>query len=121
MKDENAITSLAQKIKNTLVHLIGEDESEVIKELVQTYKNDTQELMQSLREAVANRDLNTITWATHTIKSSSSNLGANQLAELAYTLEEFGKAGDISMLSTQLIQLEAEYEFVCLALQRFND
>ncbi len=121
MNNENAVTALSQTIKNTLTNLIGDDESEIINELVQTYKKDTHELMQSLREAVTKHDLKAVTWATHTIKSSSSNLGANQLAELAYTLEKFGKAGDMAMITAQLNQLEAEYELVSLALQQFDN
>ncbi len=118
--NENAVISLTEKIKNTLKNLVGEDESEIIIELVQTYKNDTHGLMQLLREAVTNQDLKTITFATHTIKSSSSNLGANQLAKLAYELEKFGKAGDMAMVSAQLTKLEAEYELVNLALQQID-
>jgi len=118
MNNENAIASLTQEIKNTLVGFIGSDEPGIITELVQIYQNDTQALMESLHEAVANHDMKTITSVTHTIKSSSGNLGANRLAELASSLEKLSKAGDITAVSAQLAQIEAEYKLVCLALKR---
>ena len=115
----NAITSLTQNIKNTLINIIGDDE-EIINDLVQTYKDDTQELMKSLHEAIVSHDLKTITLVSHTLKSSSGNLGAYQLAELADKQERLTRAGDIDMVVTQLPQLEAEYKRVCLALQLLN-
>jgi CheY-like chemotaxis protein/signal transduction histidine kinase len=113
-------TALEQEIKNTLTDLVGEDDPETINELLQTYQNDALQLMTDLRTAVAQWSAPQIAQAAHTLKSSSANLGAHRLAELAANLETQAKTGDFSNLQTSLSPLESEYSQVCLVVAKLS-
>ncbi len=116
--DTKTVALLEQEIKNTLIAFIGEDETEIINELVQSYKESTRALIESLRETVAQGDANALAQAMHSLKSSSAHLGAKRLAELSKSLES--KANDMTDTPAQLAQLEVEYTHVCLALDRLT-
>jgi CheY-like chemotaxis protein/class 3 adenylate cyclase len=117
--DTKTVALLEQEIKNTLIAFIGEEETEIINELVQTYRKSTGAVIESLREAVAQGDANALAQAMHSLKSSSAHLGANRLAELSKSLES--KANDLTDTPAQLAQLEVEYTHVCLALDRLTE
>ena len=116
--DTKTVALLEQEIKNTLIAFIGEEETEIINELVQSYKESTRALIESLRETVAQGDANALAQAMHSLKSSSAHLGAKRLAELSKSLES--KANDLTDTPAQLAQLEVEYTHVCLALDRLT-
>jgi HPt (histidine-containing phosphotransfer) domain-containing protein len=109
---------LIQEIKNTLADFIGEDEHEIFYDLIQTYQNDACKLVNSLREAIAQGDAKGLRRATHSLKSSSGNLGAHKLAQQAGELEKQAKANDLSNIT--LTQFEIEYNFVCRTLKHFS-
>jgi HPt (histidine-containing phosphotransfer) domain-containing protein len=108
--------SLAQDIKNTLIELTGEESPEIIQELAETYKDDAAKLVEEIYAAIAQNDARILAQAAHTLKSSSGNLGAHHLAELALILEKQGKNGDITRAPEYLDQLKNEYATVLLAL-----
>jgi CheY-like chemotaxis protein/class 3 adenylate cyclase len=117
---DSKITLLAQEINRTLTSLVDEDEPELIKELIQTYRKDSQILMESIRQAITQNDAIALTKAAHPLKSSSGNLGANQLAQLALALEQCGKSAQMIDTTPWLEQLEIEYSRVSLALDQLE-
>ncbi|MCK5522596.1 MAG: Hpt domain-containing protein [Thiomargarita sp.] len=109
---------LIQEIKSTLADFIGEDEHEIFSDLIQTYQNDANKLVNSLRKAVAQGDAKSLRRATHALKSSSGNLGVHKLAQQADELEKRAQANDLSNIT--LTQFEIEYDLVCRTLKHFS-
>jgi len=114
------IDEIEHSIKTTLIELIGEDEPEIVQELVETYQTDAKELISNLQEGLATHDAEAIATIAHTLKSSSANLGAGKLAEIALRLEQQGKSEDISHIDADVTQLNYEYTHVQLALARLT-
>ncbi len=109
---------LIQEIKKTLADFIGEDEHDIFSDLIQTYQNDASKLVNSLRKAVAHGDAKSLRRATHSLKSSSGNLGVHKLAQQADELEKRAQANDLSNIT--LTQFEIEYDLVCRTLKHFS-
>jgi len=72
--------------------------------------------MDPLREVVAQGDTLSLEQAAHSLKSSTSNVGAVTLAMLCRELESMGQANDLANTHTLLKQVETEYEQVRKAL-----
>ncbi len=107
---------LAQQIKQSLLEMIGTDDFDIIQELLQTYLDDVEPLMQSIRQAITTNHAMMLSQAAHTLKSSSANLGINELSEFAAQLEQQGKTSDMAMSATVLAQLEVEHAKSLLAI-----
>ena len=116
--NDNKIALLVQDISHTLTTLVGEDEPELINELIEIYREDSQLLMESIRQAISQNDAPALAKAAHPLKSSSGNLGANQLAQLALALEKCGKSAQLVETTAWLAQLEIEYSQVISALDQ---
>ncbi len=77
--------------------------------LISTFIKDTGKLIHSLAELQQQNNLEVFTRNVHSIKSSSANVGALQLSEIAANLEAQGKSGDISNTATLIEQLGKEF------------
>ncbi|HEY9830916.1 MAG TPA: Hpt domain-containing protein, partial [Stenomitos sp.] len=62
-------------------------------------------------------DAQALRQSAHTLRSSSANLGAMNLSHLCKELERIGRAGTTTDASEWIVQVEAEYEKVKVALQ----
>lgn len=118
--DAEKVALLAQEIQKSITSFVGENDAEVINSLGESYKDNTYALMESLREAVAQSDADALVKAAHTLKSSSSYLGANRLVEVCFNLEKLGKAVNMGDTPTLLAQLEVEYCYVGMALAQLT-
>ena len=90
-------------ILNELMAEIGEGSEEMISNLITTYLNHTPTLFAAIEKALLVNDLNTIYRSSHTLKSSSANLGAVQLSETAKQLEAYLKPLASSSLNSEEI------------------
>ena len=81
--------------------------------LMTTFIDDTGKLVHSLPELQKQNDIQVFTRNTHSIKSSSANLGAMKLSAIAAELEAQGKAGDIANTVDKIILLQNEFTQVC--------
>jgi CheY-like chemotaxis protein len=89
---------------------------EFVAELIDTFVEDTRELMATLRRALAETDLDAFRRAAHSFKSNSETLGAAGLAALARELEAMARAGSLDGAGNRLEQLVGGYEIVARAL-----
>jgi signal transduction histidine kinase/CheY-like chemotaxis protein/HPt (histidine-containing phosphotransfer) domain-containing protein len=83
--------------------------------LVRVYFEDTPKLLERLREAVDMTDHGTIAEITHSLKSSSANLGALPLAELAKRAEIDARAKRSDELGSLPTRAANEYQRVVRA------
>ena len=74
-------------------------------------------MLTAMREALAQGDPDALKQAAHTLKGSSSNLGAEPLTSLCVALEEHGQAGEIQEAVSLIDQLEQEFERVKSTLE----
>lgn len=96
-----------------------EDES-FLKEIVDIFLVDTPARIAELRQAHASGDLAGFSRAAHTIKGSSSNLGAARLRSAAERLEHNAKAEPLAQLGLGIPQIETEFAAAKTELQRLT-
>ncbi len=83
---------------------------EVYFEVLKAYA--TPQLMQSLEQAWNKRDIKDYNIYIHSVKSSSKNIGANKLSDMAMALEEAAKNMDMDYLDKHHDSCMAEYKKV---------
>jgi len=107
--DRTAIKNLEQINPNLIgrmIHLFTSEEAPV--------------LLQNLRQAIANNDLQEISYTAHTLKGSSNILGAKALGKLCLEMELKGKRGNNTGLSELLVEIEREYQAACQELSELE-
>lgn len=72
-------------------------------DLIHTYMNDSEIRLNELNTAVTTNDARLGYEAAHSLKGASSNLGANQLSELCYQLQEVCRDNKL-LENTQLVE-----------------
>ncbi len=73
--------------------------------MVEAYVEDLPMLVTSLEDAIDKKDAGQIQHFAHSIKGSSKNFGANELAAVAKELEDMGRERNIDDANTQLLVL----------------
>ncbi len=86
-------------------------------ELVHTYLQDAPDRLSAMQRAVDARDPEALRGPAHTLKSSSANLGALHLSELAKSLELLGRSGTTDGADTLWAEANAEFGRVRAALE----
>lgn len=101
----------------TLRALNPGDNDEFLRDIAGIFLEDTPLRITELEQSFAKGDLQTFVRAAHTIKGSSSNLGALALRAVAERLEYQSRksglesvGGDIPLLKTEFVTLQAELQ-----------
>ena len=84
-------TLIDETIFNTLKELMEDD----FQDLLESYKEDAQKLLKDLKSSSTEADLDIMVRAAHTLKSSSNNIGATALANVAFEIETLGKDNNL--------------------------
>lgn len=104
-------------LDDTVVNSLHETVGEVFADLVLVYLEETAELLQNLQNALNEDDLDAARRLAHSIKSSSANMGALRLSDMAHGLESVSdsKTGlpDASLMS-------GEFDRVAQALRELE-
>lgn len=109
--------SLDAKALQIIRDMAGEGAEEVLAQVIDAYLEDAPKLLQAIAGALALKDAQTLHRSAHTLKSSSTILGATHLGNLCKELEAIAQTGTIQDREPKLSHLEAEYERVKAALQ----
>ena len=83
-----ASDALDMTVLASFAEVQGEDEPDIIVELIDLYLADTPHRVSAIQAALAARDGLALKRAAHTLKGSSANLGAHRLAALCAELEQ---------------------------------
>ncbi len=75
--------------------------------LINSYLEDAPKLMADIKFSSKDADREVLVRAAHTLKSSSNNLGATQLAMIAADIEKEGKANQLAEASALITSLES--------------
>jgi HPt (histidine-containing phosphotransfer) domain-containing protein len=96
-----------------LIDVMGDE----FTDLVRVYLEDTPKAVAVLESAAARGDRDGIIAPSHSLKSTSANLGAIRLAELAKRLEHGARSGELGGDPQMLVaELKREYQQVAVAL-----
>jgi HPt (histidine-containing phosphotransfer) domain-containing protein len=99
-----------------LLESVGGDE-EFLAELLQTYFDDSPQLLTTLHTALDAGDAEGFRRAAHSLKSNSANFGAMALSRMSKELEDMGKTGTLDGAGPKIAQAEEEYARVRAALE----
>jgi len=100
----------------TIRALGGEQTPDLLEQIVRLYLEGAPELIASIRAGLAAADNDQVRLAAHSLKSSSANLGARNLAQMCAALEASARAGSIGTDAPKAEAIEHEYQAVCAAL-----
>lgn len=94
------------------------DGGEFLREIIGIFIEDTGARIAELKQALAAGDARTFTRAAHSVKGSSSNIGAREVRILAEQLEHRSKDGPLPPLAELLPTLEAAYTRASVELRK---
>ena len=101
--------TLDNNILNNIRELQTEGEEDLLSELVDVYKKDSEQTVTKLRISIEQGDFIAVKRAAHNLKGSSANLGGAQLAALCRKVEAAAEEGDDIKLSELLPELKETY------------
>lgn len=111
------LSTIDQPTFASLKESMGDD---FIDELLQTYFEETQQLLSSLQQALEAQDYPGFARSAHSIKSTSNSFGALEYGLLARELEMMGKAQNLDGAKSKVEILTTEYLHVRQALEELR-
>jgi two-component system, sensor histidine kinase and response regulator len=90
--------------RDSIMQRLGGDE-ELLRSFIEVFFEDSPELMQQLRFAIAEHDANLLQRSAHSLRGLAANFSAAAVVELASGLEKAGKDNDLSEANSLLTQL----------------
>ncbi len=113
----SALPGLPAAIDESVVHDLVDVMGDEFGALVRVYLEDAPRLIGTLRGAALRGDVDTFGATAHSLKSSSANLGALPLAELARRAEHDARSGHAIDLDALAGAIETEFQRATTALQ----
>lgn len=102
---------------DALIEMIGLDEPDFLIELIDTFLNDSSNLVSSLPTDWQNGDRETVMRTAHSLKSTSATFQAMNLSRLSAVLEDEMRGDDTGInITDHIAQIVAEHERVKAAL-----
>lgn len=103
-----------------LYDLQDEDDPNLVAELIGLYLHDSSRLMDEINTAMTSQDSEKLRIAAHTLKGSSSNIGALEFSELCREIEHAVRENRLSELTFGFEEFQADYNRVATALQALD-
>lgn len=97
-----------------------DDGGEFVREILGIFIEDTPARIQELDEAFQCSDIPKFIRAAHSIKGSSSNVGAMILRETAEELERLSRDQGLANLETLMEKLKSDYELTALKIAQLS-
>jgi len=107
---------LDQKRLDMIRAMQRQDNPSVLDRIIVMYNENSPEILRTIHEAVQKADAAALREAAHSLKTSSANLGATELASLCKELEELGGKGKPDAAGELLDRLDDTYQQVISAL-----
>ncbi|MGL5063294.1 MAG: Hpt domain-containing protein, partial [Microcoleus sp.] len=114
------------QILHSLRELDDDDDPNFLGDLIEIYLSDAPQHLETMNEAISLGDADSLKLASHTLKSSSANLGAMCFSEICKDLEHLGRTAveaggkqvfDVGQARDRLLQAEAEWQRVRAAFE----
>lgn len=105
-------TAVDKTVIESLRQLGGDDEPELVRELIELFVGDTPGRLEALRHAVERGDFEAAERVAHALKSSCGNLGASTLSQICAAIEESCRGGAVDDVPSLVERTHQEYERV---------
>ena len=107
--DRSAGEGLDQRALDELRALDPDGSAGLLNQILQCYLDDTPTQLAQLRAAATAQNIESMTRAAHSMKSSSFSVGAARVGELALEIESKGRANTTDGCHALLAELEKQY------------
>ena len=91
--------------------------ADFLNELIDAFLDDAPKMIQQIRTALTNKDVESFRRNAHSLKSNAKTFGATGLAELSMELESIGRDNRLDAVGDRLEKLSVEYARVETALK----
>ena len=106
----------------SLVEMIGPDMPEVVADILDTYREEANKLIQNIERSAVTANLDEMLLPVHSLKSSSASLGALILSSLCAELEQYLRGfGPVLDVDGYVKQIVAEYSRAQSELEILRD
>ena len=116
--DNTAEPLLDNSVLDQIRQLQMDDEPDLVSEVIRTYFQDTDNIMESLAMALVEGDMTIVKRSAHTLKSSSANVGAMMLSVKAKMLEEECEDNSLETNEHIIKKLQNDYIRTKTALEK---
>ena len=106
------LTQINEKALDALRALQRPGRPDILQKVVGLYLDNSPTLLQTLENAIDENMAAEVQVAAHSLKSSSANLGATELAALCKTLENMGRNCSLDGAAEKLAEIQERYELV---------
>ncbi|WP_461538703.1 hybrid sensor histidine kinase/response regulator [Spongorhabdus nitratireducens] len=106
-------------IDDTTLETLKEIMEDEFGSLIESYLEDSPRHVDDIHKANQEADKDILIRAAHTLKSSSNNVGALILGEVAKEIEQLAKSGDLDAIGPLLPRLKVAHQKTSAALQKF--
>ncbi len=107
--DDHSNSVIDMRVIADLRELGGDDEPGLLTELIEMYLVDAPARLHDVEAGLASGDIKLVERASHTLKSSSANIGAMNLSELAKRIEEFARNQDRASITPLLAETSRSF------------
>ena len=109
------MTLLCQNTINNLQEATGD----VFQEILDIYLKDAQQNIKSMISSSLSHDADQLLRLAHTLKGSSRNIGASELADLCETFEKDLRNGEHGNLEQRVTMISSSFENTLPLLQKY--
>ncbi|MBI5686543.1 MAG: Hpt domain-containing protein [Verrucomicrobia bacterium] len=96
---------------------IGDGDMAFLKDVFSAFESDTAQRLVAMRQTLAAGDLTGLKRAAHTVKGSSLNVGASNLASSSLQLEQMAGSGKLEGAAELIGRIEEEFKRVTVELR----
>ena len=111
MNDAVIDVSVVEELKEIL--------EEDFADIIETYLEDSPNLISEIHQSFANQDAVILERSAHTLKSSSAGVGANGFAAICAELESLGKVGNFVDSEPFIKELDEQFILVSNGLKAY--
>ncbi|RME99525.1 MAG: response regulator [Chloroflexi bacterium] len=98
---------------------LGDDDGSIIAEVTEMFLSKAPEVIETLRQSIADNEPDTVHHLAHTLKPNAGQLAAYPLSALCQELEQLGKSGNLNGAAAKLAAIETEFERAKSVLHRY--
>ncbi len=113
----SGLSTLDSRLLNDFRAVMGDNNQEVVTKVLRLFLEDAPRLAASLKQGLAEGDLNVVQRGAHTLRSNCETFGARELARLCGDLETSCRLGDSERLREQAEGIEPALQGVLQAVR----
>jgi HPt (histidine-containing phosphotransfer) domain-containing protein len=113
-----AVRSLVFNREMFLQRMMGDED--FARSVAAGFLADLPKLLTALKEHIAQEDIESVSKQAHKMKGSAANVGGEALTDVAFAVEQAGKAGDLAGVAGWLPELEMQSARLQAALQQWT-